>query len=295
MAAVAMREAGAVTTREDHQNAPAAAEAGALLDTARRAVDLAEDYLRHSRPGSITAKCDRDMASEADLAVERLLREFLGEQTPHIGFRGEETGVAGAGDQQWVLDPIDGTANFVRGLPLAGVSLALRRDRRPIVGVIGLPWLGQRYWAATGLGAFDTDGPLTAAATTELSEAIVAVGDYGTGPGAAGRNRADHALHRALAPRVQRVRMLGSAALDLVWVAAGRLDASITLGNRAWDMAAGAVIAREAGAALVDHHGSSHDFTSTTTIAVAAPLCAEVTALVRAALIEADYHPGAPG
>lgn len=151
--------------------------------------------------------------------------------------------------------------------------------------------LGRRYWAATGAGAYRDGVPISVARTSRLAEAIVAVGDYGTGPDADARNRADHALHRRLAPVVQRVRMLGSAALDLVLVAEGALDASITLSNRPWDMTAGVVIAREAGAEVVDADGARHDRSSSTTIAVAPQLSADVTALVRGALAEARFDP----
>lgn len=291
-----VREAEAMTNPDVRRTVASGegSDLATLLEVAHQAVDLAERYLLSAQVGLVTAKGDRDMVSEADIAVERLVREFLADRTPDIGFHGEEAGVVRAGDRQWVLDPIDGTANVVHGLPLAGIALALRHGDRAMVGVIGLPWLGQRYSAAERLGATCNGGPISAASTTALADAMVAVGDYGTGTDAAARNRADHALHRLLAARVQRVRMFGSAALDLVWVAAGKLDASVTLGNRAWDMAAGAVIAREAGAVLVDHEGVPHDFTSTTTIAVAPGLCEEVTALVREAITEAGFRPPAP-
>ncbi|MGH3769312.1 MAG: inositol monophosphatase family protein [Pseudonocardiaceae bacterium] len=263
-----------------------------LVPVALRAMDMAETHVRTHQPSQVRPKGDRDMATDVDLAVERMIREFLSQATPTVGFLGEEEGGIDA-PTCWVLDPIDGTANLARGLPLNGISLALVHEQHAVLGVIALPFLGQRYWAAEGLGAWRNDQPITAAPTAILSEAIVAVGDYGTGLGAPSRNRTALALHAHLAPRVQRVRMLGSAAVDLAWVADGTLDASITLGNRAWDMAAGTVIAREARAAPVDVDGAPHTTSSRFTIAAAPALRDHILAAVQAA-IRTDVSGAAP-
>ncbi|MGH3708840.1 MAG: inositol monophosphatase family protein [Pseudonocardiaceae bacterium] len=269
-----------------------------LMPIARHAIDLGEAHVRTHQPRLITPKGDRDMMTDVDLAVERMIREFLAEATPAIGFLGEEQGGMDA-QTRWVLDPIDGTANFTRALPLNGISLALVHDQHAVLGAIALPFLSQRYWAAEGLGAWRNHQPITAAHTTNLSEAIVALGDYGTGPGAPARNRVALALHAYLAPRVQRVRMLGSAAVDLAWVADGTLDASITLGNRAWDMAAGTVIARQAHAALIDADGTPHTTGSRFTIAAAPglrdPILAAVHAAIRTASTPAASSGTVPG
>ncbi len=253
-----------------------------LMSVALRAMDLAEAHVRTHAPGLVTPKGDRDMATAVDLAIERMVREFLSEATPAIGFLGEEEGGADA-QTRWVLDPVDGTANFARGLPLNGISLALLHEEHAALGVIALPFLDLRYWAADGLGAWRNGQPITAASTAALSEAIVAVGDYGTGPDAPARNHTALTLHAHLAPRAQRVRMLGSAAVDLVWVADGTLDASITLGNRPWDMAAGTVIARHAGAAVFDADGTPHNTSSRFTIAAATTLRNDILAAIQSA------------
>ncbi|MGH3867778.1 MAG: inositol monophosphatase family protein [Pseudonocardiaceae bacterium] len=253
-----------------------------LTLVALHAVDLAEAHVRTHQPRLVTPKGDRDMTTDVDLAVERMICEFLAKATPAFGFFGEEQG-GGNTPTRWVLDPIDGTANFARDVPLNGISLALVHEQHAILGIIALPFLGQRYWAADGVGAWRNGQPITAARTMALSDSIVAIGDYGTGPDAPARNRVALALHAHLAPRAQRVRMLGSAAVDLVWVAGGMLDASITLGNRAWDMAAGAVIARQAGAALFDADGTPHTTSSRFTIAAAPALRNDVLAAVQAA------------
>ncbi|GID98140.1 inositol monophosphatase family protein [Amorphoplanes digitatis] len=239
-----------------------------LLSTAHHAVDLARDIMRTMQPGVLTAKGDRDMASEVDYAIEDRVRTFLAEHTPEIGFLGEENGLSGATDGlMWALDPVDGTVNFVHGSPLCAISLGLIAENRSVLGIVDLPFLGNRYSAAEGNGA-DADGqPIVVSTTRRVSEAVVALGDYAVGKGAVEKNRARFALTQRLAMSVQRVRMHGSAAIDLAWLAAGQVDAVVILANKPWDTAAGVVIAREAGALIADLDGSAHSFESSATIA----------------------------
>lgn len=255
---------------------------GALLPIAEDAVAIAADLIRSRAPGLLTAKGDRDMATELDFAVERAVRAHLRDRTPDVPVLGEEEGLSGdpGGDLLWALDPIDGTANLVHGLPLCGVSLGLVRKDRPVLGVIDLPFLGARYRAVENGGAHAGARRLRASTAAALRDAVIAVGDYAVGPGADDKNRLRLALNARLAAEAQRVRMLGSAAVDLAWVAEGRLDASMTLSNKPWDTAAGVVIAREAGAVVVDHDGTDHTFGSVATIAAAPGVVAEVVALI---------------
>jgi myo-inositol-1(or 4)-monophosphatase len=116
--------------------------------------------------------------------------------------------------------------------------------------------------------------------TTDLEDAIVAVGDYAVGEGAEAKNRQRIALTEHLAANVQRVRMLGSAVIDLAWVAEGKLDASITLSNKPWNTAAGVIIAREAGAEVIDHDGTEHEYTSSSTIAAAPTVAKKIVTLI---------------
>ncbi|MFD0689020.1 inositol monophosphatase family protein [Actinomadura fibrosa] len=255
-----------------------------LLPVALKAAEIASDLVRTRVPGLLTAKGDRDMASEVDYAVERAVRDYLKERTPDIAILGEEEGITGdtTGDLLWAIDPVDGTANFVRSIPLCGFSLGLIQKGRPVVGVIDLPFLGTRYHAAQHTGAYVGDRRIQSSATTELKDAIVAIGDYAVGEGAAAKNRLRIALTERLAANVQRVRMLGSVAIDLAWVAEGKLDASITLSNKPWDTAAGVVIAREAGAKVTDQDGTAHTFTSTATVATAAAVAEDISSLITA-------------
>ncbi|WP_309246184.1 inositol monophosphatase family protein [Verrucosispora sioxanthis] len=248
------------------------------LPIAAEATRRAADAMRRQSPGVLTAKGDRDLVSELDYAIERDLRTFLSAETPDIGFLGEEEGPSGSSSRRWVLDPIDGTSNYVRGLPLCAVSLALVDGNEAVAGVIQLPFLSATYTAASGGGAHVNGRPITVSSTTCMSQALVAIGDYAVGPGAAARNRLRFALTSQLAAEVQRIRMTGSAALDLAWLAEGRLDAALTLSNHPWDMAAGVIIAREAGAAVIDGNGARHDMTSTMTLAVTPELMSPILA-----------------
>ncbi|WP_328373333.1 inositol monophosphatase (plasmid) [Streptomyces sp. NBC_00445] len=253
----------------------------ALLELARSVTERAEQQLRALTLGEITVKGDRDMVTNVDLAIERQARETLLHQAPGIGFFGEEEGGSTDAETYWIIDPVDGTANFVRTLPLCGISLALVHRGTPVLGVIYLPFLHRRYWAAKGLGAWRNGGPIRASATRTLRDAMIAIGDYGTGPHALERNRVALSIQAHLAEQAQRVRMFGSAAVDLALIADGSIDACITLGNHDWDMAAGVAIAREAGAVVMDTDGSPHTPTSITTIAAAPHLRDAVLDILR--------------
>jgi myo-inositol-1(or 4)-monophosphatase len=252
-----------------------------LLPIAVEVADLASELMRTRQPGVLTAKGDRDMASEVDYEIERQARALLLDRTPQIGFLGEEEGaVTRDGDLYWALDPVDGTANFIHALPTCGVSLGLIHKDRPVLGMIDLPFLGQRSWAVEGGGAFSTGGRLRASGTAELRDALVGIGDFAATGSGAGKNPLRLAIAERLAARAQRVRMHGSAALDLAWLAAGKLDGTISLSNKDWDVAAGVIIAREAGAVLVDHDGSQHTTGSAATIGAAPALVPELLSLI---------------
>ncbi|MFI7095443.1 inositol monophosphatase family protein [Streptomyces lydicus] len=179
---------------------------------------------------------------------------------------------------------MDGTANLVSGLPLCGVSLGLIERGTAVLGVIDLPFLQERYRAADGEGAYCAGQRIAPSPKTQLHDAIVAIGDYAVGDSAAERNLQRLEITRLLAARALRVRMLGSAAIDLAWVAAGRLDASIALSNHPWDMAAGVAIAREAGARVMAADGRPHEVASASTVTAAPGLAKEVLNLLRDSL-----------
>jgi myo-inositol-1(or 4)-monophosphatase len=255
-----------------------------LLPVALEAVGRASRIVRSRAPGTVTSKGDRDPATEVDYAVERAVREFLLAEAPEVGFLGEEDGRFGADDAElmWALDPVDGTVNFMHGIPLCAVSLGLVRGDRSVLGVIDLPFLDVRYSAVEGGGAYRGDERITAAKdTTRLADAVVALGDYAVGADAQRKNTERLRTTQLLVASVQRVRMFGSAAVDLAWVAEGRIAASVMQTNLPWDTAAGVLLAREAGALVVDQEGNAHTVRSESTVAVAPALLDELLGLLR--------------
>ena len=258
-----------------------------LMPVALEAVDLAVRVLHDAHGhGPLAAKGDRDYSSQLDLDVERRLRDHLQAATPEIGFFGEEEGSRGdPNGPRWVLDPIDGTVNFVHGLPLYAVSLALVVGSQPVIGVIDLPATQVRYQAVHGQGARRNGHRMPVVEPpTDLASAVVAIGDYAVGNHAPEKNRARLAVTNRLAATALRVRMLGSAATDLAWVAEGHLDATITLSNNPWDMSAGVVLARETGHSVVDTEGHDYNLTSQATITAHPELLPEVLDVLQACL-----------
>ena len=231
-----------------------------LLGIAHEAVDHAVKLFNADRDHQLTAKGDRDYATEADYRIEHELRERLADATPDIGFLGEETGHTGSRDRWWCLDPIDGTVNYVHGNPLCGVSLALVEQGEPTVGVIDLPRLGNRYWAS-GAGAYRDGQPIQASSIGRLADAVISLGDFAVGSGAYERNEVRINALGTLVNRILRLRMVGSAATDLAWVADGRLDGAIIVGSHSWDLAAGTVLVKSAGAKVVTDSLEGSTFT----------------------------------
>ncbi|SHM45257.1 inositol monophosphatase family protein [Cryptosporangium aurantiacum] len=201
-----------------------------------------------------------DWATAADLALERQITAALTERTG-LSMHGEEfggpdlhTGVT------WVLDPIDGTANYTARIPLTGISLALLEEGRPVVGLIRLPMFGEAYQAIDG-GPLERNGEamptLQPAGLDDVTIALGNVAPKGTHGGPTPRYpfRYRMALANAIAHQALRVRMFGSSAVELAWAASGAVGAALNFGNHAWDNAAGALLLRQAGGELRDLEG----------------------------------------
>ena len=260
-------------------------QTAALLHLASRAADIARDLVLTRSPGQLSIKGDRDLASEVDLAVERSVRAFLQRESPEIGFLGEEEGASNGGTAlQWILDPIDGTVNFLHGVPLCAVSIGLVAHGATLAALIDLPFLGTRYTALKHEGAHCGERRITVSSSTSLASALVSVDQYAFGHNHEHKNWQRHRLIAELVKRVQRVRIIGASAIDLAWTADGRLDACVMLGNKPWDTAAGVLLAREAGARVVDEDGSEHSYSSQITIATSPKLERELMEVVKAAL-----------
>jgi len=242
-----------------------------LAEIAQKAVSIGNALIKTTRPQTVTEKSDRDTYTDVDVRIQHEIRTYLAEATPEIGFIGEEEGTSSQTSRSeyvWTLDPIDGTANFVHGIPLCAVQVALLRQKRAIVSAVSLPYFDTTYWAIENEGAFANGKRIQVSATASASQSVVAIGDYATGDNAARKNFTRLTLTAALAADVERIRMFGSAAHDLVWLAEGRIDAVIILSNNSWDMAPGTLIAKEAGAILIDGSGQPYNQDSQETIAM---------------------------
>jgi myo-inositol-1(or 4)-monophosphatase len=232
-----------------------------LLLAAEHAVDIGARILRQGRAhiGALIGKGDRDFATDVDLQIETVVKASLSEATPEIPFLGEEEdGGQALRAAGWVLDPIDGTINFARDSPFCAVSLSLVIAGQPVLGIVDAPLLGERFIARRGGGAYLNGVAIRVSEVAGLREAVVGVSDFKVGMGSEEENRVHLALLARLARESLRVRMLGSAALDLAWLAAGRLNATLMLSNLPWDVTAGLLLVREAGGVVFDYDGSSH-------------------------------------
>ena len=228
--------------------------AATLLALAEEAADRAGRLLREGRPADLgvaaTKSSPIDVVTEMDIAAEKLITGFLAERRPGDGFLGEEGGVTG-GDSgvRWVIDPLDGTVNYLYGLPQWAVSIAAEADGETLAAVVAAPMRGETYRAVLGGGAERlTAGrppePLRTRPAPPLDQALIGTGfNY-----VAAVRTAQAAVAQRLIPRVRDIRRSGSAAIDLCDVAGGRLDGFYERGLAPWDLAAGDLIAREAGA-----------------------------------------------
>ena len=218
-----------------------------LLSVAHEAARVAAAELRPRfgrQMESIQAKSTQtDLVSEADLAAESAIRRVLGERRPDDAILGEEGGATGAGELRWVIDPLDGTTNFLFGVPQFAVSVACEDRDGGLVGVVLDP-IRDEWFAATRSTAPTLNGTeITASGRRELATALVATGFAYE---ADVRARQAIVLTRVL-PRVRDIRRAGAAALDLCWAACGRYDAFFERGVKPWDIAAGGLIAQRAG------------------------------------------------
>jgi myo-inositol-1(or 4)-monophosphatase len=232
-----------------------------LREVAEQLVGEAAGFVRRRRaeifgvgpgPAVRTKSSPTDPVTLADVETEQLVRDRLGKLRPGDPVLGEEGGGTGSpGAVRWVVDPIDGTVNFLYGIPAYSVSLAAQVDGVSVAGAVADVAGGQIYSAAIGLGAHLLEAGqrrrLRCSDVGDLSMTLLGTG-FGYAPP---RRAAQAALLARLLPMVRDVRRLGSAALDLCMVAAGRLDAHYEHGLNVWDWAAGALIAAEAGAVVV--------------------------------------------
>ena len=233
---------------------PASALMNIMVAAARKAGrSLARDFgeVEHLQ---VSLKGPGDFVSAADLRAEQILHDELARGRPGYGFLMEERGSVDGADKshRWIVDPLDGTTNFLHSNPLFAISVALEPEGELVAGLVYNPVSDETFTAEKGKGAFLNDRRIRVTARRELKDCLVTTGNPdGARPGAEDglRECAD------VMPHVVGIRRTGAAAIDLAWVAAGRFDGYWERGIQAWDMAAGIVLVREAGGFVSDPEG----------------------------------------
>ena len=226
----------------------AARRAGAIINRAARDVDLL----------SVTRKRHNDFVTEVDKAAEQAVIEILHRAYPDHAILAEESGAtagqADGSEYTWIIDPLDGTTNFIHGFPQYAVSIGLKHKGVLAQGVVYDPTKNELFTATRGRGAYLNERRIRVSKRVQLSEALI-------GTGFPFRDFSDLdeylAMFRALTARVAGIRRAGSAALDIAYVAAGRLDGFWEMGLSPWDMAAGALMVQEAGGLVGDLRGDA--------------------------------------
>jgi myo-inositol-1(or 4)-monophosphatase len=227
-----------------------------MIGAARKAArNLVRDYGEIEQL-QVSKKGPADFVSSADIRAEKTLRAELKKARPGFGFLLEEGGEIAGDDksQRWIIDPIDGTTNFLHGIPNFCISIALERDGELIAGVVYQPLGDEMFHAEKGAGAFLNEHRLRVSARRKLEETVIA-----TGIPFIGRPGHETFLRElgAMMAQVAGIRRFGSAALDLAYVAAGRCDGYWETGIKPWDIAAGIVLVKEAGGYVTDFQGGS--------------------------------------
>ncbi len=227
-----------------------------MMGAARKAArNLVRDYGEIEQL-QVSKKGPADFVSSADIRAEKTLRAELKKARPGFGFLLEEGGEVAGDDksQRWIIDPIDGTTNFLHGIPNFCISIALERDGELIAGVVYQPLGDEMFHAEKGAGAFLNEHRLRVSARRKLEETVIA-----TGIPFIGRPGHETFLKElgAVMSQVAGIRRFGSAALDLAYVAAGRCDGYWETGIKPWDIAAGIVLVKESGGYVTDFQGGS--------------------------------------
>jgi myo-inositol-1(or 4)-monophosphatase len=225
-----------------------------MNDAARKAArDLNRDFGELAEL-QVAKKAPADFVSAADLKAEQTIFEMLTKARPGYSFLGEERGMIEGTDKThtWIVDPLDGTTNFLHAIPHFAINIALQREGAIVAALTHNPITNETFWAEKGKGAFVNDKRLRVAARTRMDEVVLATGIPFMGHG-------QHAtflkeLHQ-ISQRVAGVRRFGSAALDMAWVAAGRYDGYWERDLHAWDLAAGILLVTEAGGRVTNAEG----------------------------------------
>lgn len=254
-----------------------------FLDVARQAARAGgRELMSWQGRFAVREKGPADLVTEADLAAQTAIREVLLSAFPDHGFLGEEEGASTVGRDgyRWIVDPLDGTTNYVHGLAQFAVSIGLERSGKLLAGVVYDPSSDECFAAALGLGADVNGRPLRVSGVCELSQAMIAA----SFPPKVMRDSVVVAEFLTVMEQAQAVRRMGSSALNLSYVAAGRLDAYWAKDTKTWDVAAGWLLVTEAGGVLTGFDGGEPDLGRPRFVASATPsLHKELQAALRGA------------
>ena len=253
-----------------------------MINAARKAArGLIRDF-GESQALQVSRKGAADFVSRADHKAEQDIFEELSRARPKYGFIMEERGEIEGTDNsnRWIVDPLDGTTNFLHGLPHFAISIALERDRQPYAGVVFNPATDEIFWAEKGEGAYLNDRRLRVSGRDDLTACLFACGLPFAGK--PGRKEALAEAERVL-EKTAGVRRFGAAALDLAFVAAGRYDAFWERDLNSWDVAAGAILVREAGGHVGEIDGGRNFIAGGSILAANAEIYEKAKALIQGA------------
>jgi myo-inositol-1(or 4)-monophosphatase len=234
-----------------------------LYEIAKKSAQIGNEILNvnYNKIQKISSKGRKgDLVTNVDLEVENKIKEFLLEETPNISINAEESGkLTKSSDLTWCIDPLDGTTNYSHGYPFFGTSIGLVYKNKPILGAISVPYLNELYSACIGLGSFCNDSELKVSNTSNLSDSLLVTGFSYDRFETEDNNYAEFCY---LTHKTRGVRRGGAAAVDLAFVASGKVDGYWERGLEVWDLAAGAIIVKEAGGIISDYPSGEFNLSS---------------------------------
>ena len=234
-----------------------------LYEIAKNSAQIGNEILKinYNKIQKISSKGRKgDLVTNVDLEVENKIKEYLLDETPNISIHAEESGKLNkSSDLTWCIDPLDGTTNYSHGYPFFGSSIGLVYKNNPIIGAISVPYLSELYSACIGLGSFCNDIKLKVTSPSNLSDSLLVTGFAYDRFEVEDNNYAEFCY---LTHKTRGVRRGGAAAVDLAFVAAGKVDGYWERGLEVWDLAAGAIIVKEAGGTISDYPSGEFNLSS---------------------------------
>ena len=234
-----------------------------LYEIAKYCAQIGNEILKnnYNKIRTISSKGRKgDLVTNVDLEVEKKIKEYLVEETPYISINAEESGkLKKSSDLTWCIDPLDGTTNYSHGYPFFGTSIGLLYKNSPILGAISVPYLDELYSACIGRGSFCNDSKIKVSSPERLSDSLLVTGFSYDRFETEDNNYAEFCY---LTHKTRGVRRGGAAAIDLAFVAAGKIDGYWERGLEVWDLAAGAIIVKEAGGIISDYPSGAFNLNS---------------------------------